>query len=122
MSRRVALDCHKRSVYLLARADGREVCRRRFDTEAAGEAALLAALQPGDQVVLEASTGAFRLARRLEAAGATVFVLDPQQTRAVGLRGKKTNWRDCEALLKYFDRDPDQMPLVWRPDAEVRLL
>jgi transposase len=116
--RKVALDVHKRTIYVLIYDGDREVLRRRFGTNAAGEAALLAAIQPGDRVVLEATTGVFRLANRLESVGATVYVLDPQQTRAVGLRGKKTDYRDCVALLEYLDRA--KMPVVWRPDLRTR--
>jgi transposase len=69
---------------------------------------------------MEATTGAFRLANRLESAGVVVFVLDPQETRAVGLKGKKTDYRDCRALLRYLD-DPEA-PVVWRPDLHTREL
>lgn len=120
MGRKVALDVHRRSLYVLIVVDHQEVLRRRFPTDAVGESALLAVLQPGDRVVLEATTGVFRLANRLESVGAEVVVLDPQETRAVGLRGKKTDYRDCRALLRYLD-DPEP-PRVWRPDARTREL
>jgi transposase len=118
MGRKVALDVHRRSIYLLIVAHGREVLRRRFTTDAAGAAALLAVLEPGDRVVMEATTGVFRLANRLESVGCEVLVLDPQETRAVGLRGKKTDYRDCRALLRYLDAA--EPPSVWRPDAQTR--
>lgn len=118
--RHVAVDLHRRSLCVLIAAGGREVLRRRFATDAAGEAALLQMLQPGDRVVLEATTGAFRLANRLESVGAEVLVLDPQETRAVGMRGKKTDFRDCQALLRYLD-EPEP-PCVWRPDQRTREL
>jgi transposase len=118
MARKVAVDVHRRWHYVLIMAERQEVLRRRFNADAAGEAALLAVLQPDDRVVLEATTGAFRLANRLESVGAVVTVLDPQELRAVGFRGKKTDYRDCQALLRYVD-DPEA-PVVWRPDPVTR--
>jgi transposase len=118
MRRRIAVDLHRRSIYVLIYEAGREVLRRRFTHDAAGITALVKVLGPGDQVVMEVTTGVFRLANRLESAGAEVFVLDAQETRAVGLKGKKTDYRDCRALLRYLD-DPEP-PVVWRPDLHIR--
>jgi transposase len=118
MGRKVALDCHRRTIYMVIKDGGKQVLRRRFSTDAAGEEQLLAQLRPGDRVVMEATTGVFRLANRVESTGAEVWVLDPQQTRAVGMRGKKTDYRDCLALLEYLDRET--MPVVWRPNRITR--
>lgn len=118
MARKVAVDVHRRFHYVVIMAGTREVLRRRFTADAAGEAALLAVLEPGDRVVMEATTGSFRLANRLESVAAEVLVLDPQETRAVGFRRKKTDYRDCRALLRYLD-DPEP-PTVWRPDRRTR--
>ena len=118
MGRKVALDCHRRTIYAVIYDAGKQVLRRRFSTDAAGEEQLLGQLQPGDRVVMEATTGVFRLANRVEGSGAEVWVLDPQQTRAVGMRGKKTDYRDCLALLEYLDRET--MPVVWRPSRVTR--
>lgn len=118
MERKVALDIHRRSLFVLIMEGGKQVLRRRFAPDPEGLAALLALLQPGDRVVMEATTHAFRLAARLESVGATVLVLDPQQTRAVGMKGKKTDYRDCLALLRYLD-DPHP-PAVWCPDRRTR--
>ena len=117
MRRKVALDIHRRSIYVLIYEGAREVLRRRFTHDAAGVAALLAVLRDGDRLV---TTGVFRLANRLESVGVEVFVLDPQETRAVGLKGKKTDYRDCCALLRYLDEP--QIPAVWRPNLQIREL
>ena len=58
MSRDVAVDCHRQSRYVvMVDREGHELERRRLATTEAGEAALLALLQPGDRVVLEATGG-----------------------------------------------------------------
>ena len=40
--------------------------------------------------------------------------------RLVGMRGKKTDYRDCQALLKLLRTD--ELPIIWRPDGETREL
>jgi transposase len=121
MARDLALDCHRKSCFLVAMdPEGNELLRRRYATHAAGEEALLAQFAPGDRVVIEATTGVFRLANRIESRGATVIVVDPQQSRLVGLRGKKTDYRDCLALLQMLRNDT--YVAVWRPDAPTRQL
>jgi transposase len=47
-----------------------------------------------------------------------VQVVDPQQCRLVGLRGKKTDYRDCCALLTHLRTG--SLVTVWRPDAQTR--
>jgi transposase len=118
MERKVALDIHRRSLFVLIMEEGKQVLRRRFSPDPEGLAAFLAVIQPGDRVVMEATTHAFRLAARLESVGATVLVLDPQETRAVGMKGKKTDYRDCLALLRYLDEP--HPPAVWCPDRRTR--
>jgi transposase len=119
MARLVAVDLHRLTLFVvMADAAGQELWHRRFPATLAGEAALLEQLQPGDRVVLEATNGAFRLAHRLESRGAQVLVADPQHARLVGLRGKKTDYRDCRALLQYLRSGT--LVTVWRPDAATR--
>lgn len=119
MSRLVAIDLHRRSYFLLAAdPDGQELWQRRFATTAAGEAQMLELLGPGDRIVLEATLGTFRLANRLESTGATVLVTDPQHARLVGFRGKKTDYRDCRALLEHLRKG--HLSPVWRPDPATR--
>jgi transposase len=119
MSRLIAIDLHRRSYFLLAAdPDGQELWHRRFATTAAGEAQMLELLGPGDRIVLEATLGTFRLANRLESTGATVLVTDPQHARLVGFRGKKTDYRDCRALLDHLRKG--HLSPVWRPDPATR--
>jgi transposase len=119
MERLIALDLHRRSCFVVA-ADpaGQELWHRRFPVGVAGEAELLAQLGPGDRVILEASGGSFRWANRLESTGARVTVVDGQHARLVGLRGKKTDYRDCRALLAHLRAGV--LVEVWRPDASTR--
>jgi transposase len=81
-------------------------------------AALRELLRAGDRVVLEATTGSHHLAAVLERSGAQVFVADPQACRLVGMRGKKTDYRDCQALLRHLRAG--ELATVWRPDASTR--
>lgn len=117
--RDIAIDNHTRSrLVVMATREGKELFRRRFGVDAQGTAALLAVVRAGDRVILEATTGSMQLANRLEAAGAQVFLVDPQRTRLVGFRGKKTDYRDCLALLEHLRLG--HLALVWRPDAAIR--
>src|ERR1051325_8199255 len=117
--RYVAVDLHRKNMYVVIQdEEGREVLRRSFEHSAQGEAELRAQLRPEDQVVLEATTGAHRLACRLESTGAAVSIADPQRARLVGFRGKKTDYRDCLALLELLRSG--YLVTVWRPDARTR--
>jgi transposase len=119
MARDIAVDVHRKALFVvILDPEGKEVLVRRFATTAAGEAELLAQLQAGDRVVLEATGGAHRLANRLESVGTTVLIADPQQARLVGMRGKKTDYRDCRALLKHLRSG--ELATVWRPDVQTR--
>lgn len=119
MERMVAVDHHSKTNFVVIHAAaGEEVLRRRFPTDRAGEEKLVAQLRPGDVVVLEATAGSHRLANRLEGSGAVVRVIDPQHARLVGMRGKKTDYRDCLALLELLRSN--SLVDVWRPDPETR--
>jgi transposase len=119
MARDLAIDVHKRTLFVVAAdAAGGELWQRRFSTTAEGEAQLLRELTPEDRVVLEATCGAHRLANRLESTGATVIVADAQQCRLLGMRGKKTDYRDCRALLSHLRAGA--IAPVWRPDPTTR--
>jgi len=117
----VAVDVHrKRLAVLIADADGNEVWRGRVAATGEGEAELLRRLRSEDRTVLESTTGAYRLANFLEGSGATVIMADPQHNRLVGMRGKKSDWRDCQALLSHLRAG--ELVAVWRPDAPTREL
>lgn len=116
-----AIDVHKKHWVWIAvdRETGAEICRRRLPAREAEEW-LLRWLQSGDRVVMEATRGSHRLANRLETTGATVLVVDAAQARLLGRNGKKTDYRDCWALLKHLRAE--SLVVVWRPDAETREL
>jgi len=121
MTRDGALDCHRKNNFLvLADQEGNELLRRRFATTAQGEADLLSQLRRGDRIVIEATAGAHRLANRLESVGAEVILADPQQARLLGMRGKKTDYRDCLALLRHLRAG--EIASVWRPGLFTRHL
>src|SRR5690348_15816794 len=121
MARLVAVDAHRKTLFVVVgdRA-GNELLRRRFSSTSAGEEELIRLLEPEDVVVVEATAGVFRLANRLEKSGATIRVVDPQQARLVGMRGKKTDYRDCRALLQHLRSGT--LVEVWRPDATTRVI
>lgn len=115
----MAVDLHRnRMAVMILDAAGNEVKRLRLPTTCEGEAQLRRLLKPQDRVVLEATTGAHRLANYLEQSGATVLIADPQQNRLLGMRGKKSDWYDCDALLSHMRSG--ELVLVWRPDAPTR--
>ena len=117
----VAVDVHQERYAVLAHdREANELWRRRFPATPAGEAALLERLQPGDRVLMEATRGSHRLADRLEASGAQILVVDAAQPRLVARNGKKSDYRDCAALLKHL-RGGDYAE-VWRPDPATREL
>jgi transposase len=119
MARLIAVDLHRLTHFVvMTDPAGNELWQRRFPATLAGETALLEQLEPGDRIVMEATNGAFRLAHRLESRGAQVLVADPQHARLLGLRGKKTDYRDCRALLEH--RRAGTLVTVWRPDAATR--
>ena len=115
----LAVDRHRRSLVVVCMdRDGQERWRRRFPATSEGEADLHRRLQPGDRVVMEATSGVHRLANFLESSGAQVIVADAHQARLLGMRGKKTDWRDCLALLRHLRAG--EIAAVWRPDAATR--
>jgi transposase len=117
----VAVDLHSRNLFVLvADRSGKEIRHQRLPHSETGGNQLLALLGPGDRVVLEATGGAHALARRLESTGAEVFLADPQETRLVGMRGKKTDYRDCRALLRHLRAG--ELATVWRPDVPTQEL
>jgi len=119
MARDIAIDVHKRTLFVVAAdAAGVELWQRRFPTTAEGEAQLLRELTPEDRVVLEATCGAHRLANRLESTGAKVIVADAQHCRLLGMRGKKSDYRDCRALLSHLRAG--EIVAVWRADPTTR--
>lgn len=119
MARDVAVDVHRKSLFVVAvDPEGTELWHRRFPTTQEGEQQLLALLGPEDRVVMEATRGTHRLANLLASTGATIIVADPQHNRLVGMRGKKTDYRDCRALLSHL-RSGEIAP-VWRPDPLTR--
>jgi transposase len=125
MPQHVAVDVHQRTLFVVAQdaATGEERFHRRFEANEGGEAALVARLGPGDVVVMEATRGTQLLANRLEASGATVRIIDPREAPSLRTgcsRGKKSDYRDCVALLK--DLRAAALVDVWRPDAATREL
>jgi transposase len=120
MAQHVAIDVHDRTLLVVAvdAETGEERLRRRFAHNHTGVEDLAARLGPGDSVVMEATRGSHSLANRLDRTGATVLIADAQRCRSIGLRGKKTDYRDCLALLTLLRCG--ELPTIWRPDAATR--
>jgi transposase len=120
MALHVAIDVHDRTLFAVGvdAITGEERFRRRFPHTPAGIAELLVRLSPGDVVVLEATRGSHAVANRLDESGATVLLADPQRCRLLGFRGKKSDYRDCLALLSHLRSG--ELATVWRPDTATR--
>ena len=76
-------------------------------------------LQEGVEVAIEAGNTTFELARAMEAAGATVFVIHPRDNAIIALSRKKTDGIDAKTLADQVRRKllPNQMVHV--PSAAI---
>ncbi|MCP3911806.1 MAG: IS110 family transposase [Actinomycetia bacterium] len=86
--------------------------------EALGEWA--ATLDPGDEVVLEATTNSDAVAMLLTPLVARVVVSNPRKTRAIAEAKVKTDKVDARILAQLLAAD--FLPPVWLPDDRIRML
>lgn len=76
---------------------------------------------PHMKLAIEASSGVTYTARQLREAGHEVEVVDPQSFRMTGLKGKKNDKRDSEALADYL-RMGLKMGVYVKPEVAVQSL
>ena len=83
-------------------------------------------LGPEDAVILEASSGAFWWADRIEAKGAVCSILDPHKFRIIKDSWKKTDKYDARNMVKalwvYLVTGEFGIPSVYKPSAVTREL
>jgi transposase len=83
-------------------------------------------LGPQDAVVLEASSGAFWWADRIETKGASCYVLDPHKFRIIKDSWKKTDKYDARNMVKalwvYLVTGEFGIPSVYKPPGLIREL
>jgi transposase len=123
VTRFYGIDQHKKySILSVLDRDGRET---RFLRSCLMEA-YLAELGPEDAVVMEASCGSFYWADRLEATGATCYILDPMRFRIITDSWNKTDRQDArnmaKALWVFLVPDEFGIPTVYKPSETIRRL
>ena len=117
------IDRHKKysTVSVLDR-DGKEI---RFLRSCSLED-YLSSLGAEDAVILEASCGCFYWADRIEASGATCFVLDPRRFRIITDSWNKTDRQDArnmaKALWVFQVTGEFGIPTVYKPNETIRTL
>ena len=83
-------------------------------------------LSPDDAMVLEASCGSFYWAGRIEATGATCFVLDANRFRIITDLWNKTDKQDARNLAKALwvslVTGEFGIPTVYKPSETIRTL
>lgn len=104
----------KSSAYFVTDDEGSRVAKGEIPTSAESASKLvkeLNALQEGVEVAIEAGNPTFELARAMEAAGATVFVIHPRDNAIIALSRKKTDGIDAKTLADQVRRKllPEQM-------------
>lgn len=119
--RTIGLDVHKRFAEVAILEPGRaQPLRRRVDVTPAALRAFAATLDPGDQVVLEATTNTWAISELLAASAGRVVVSNPLRTRAIAEAKVKTDKVDAEILARLLAAD--FIPQVWVPDEPTRQL
>jgi transposase len=120
MSRFVGLDLHRREAQVaILDARGHQVASFRVATTRQSlEEFARQHLTPEDQLVLEATAGAWPVARLLQPFVARVLVSNPRQTQAIAQAKIKTDKIDARVLADLLRAQ--YLPLVWMPDPETQ--
>ncbi len=122
MTRYVGLDVHKRFVeYCILDAAGKKLSRGQTSCiRATLEGFATTALEPTDQVALEASTNTWSVAAILRPHVARVVVSNPLRTKAIAEAKVKTDKVDAHVLAQLLRCD--YLPSVWQPDQVTEQL
>lgn len=116
--RHVGLDVHSEFVQVTEIDEDGRLEHYRLSLDDAGLESLKARLGADTKVVLEASSGTFRLCEELAGAVGELVVANPKQTRGATAYHVKTDLRDSEMLARLL-RSGFITP-VWIPDGETR--
>ena len=119
LGRAIGLDLHRDFCELAICEEGQTHGAGRVKMTADGLDALVASLQPTDRVVMEVSSGAWEVARRLEGHCQRVVVVSPDDTGIAHAR-TKTDKLDARTLAGLLWKG--ELEAVWAPDERVRVL
>lgn len=119
IGRAIGVDLHRDFCEVAICEEG--VTRRagRVKTTAEGIEALAGSLEPTDRVVMEVSSGAWEVARRLAGRSQRVVVVSPDDTGIAQARAK-TDKLDARTLARLLWKG--ELEAVWTPDEQVRVL
>jgi transposase len=118
--RSVALDVHRDFCQVAIKEGGEVRSAGRIKTSPEELELFARSLAPDDQVALEATGPAERIAAILEAHVARVLVANPRKVRAIAEAKVKTDRVDATTLCELLDAG--YLPDVWRPDRRTRSL
>jgi transposase len=124
MQRFHGIDRHKKfSTISVLNREGQEV---QFLSTCTDLKKYIEGLGPEDAVILEASSGSFWWADRIEAKGAACFILDPHRFRIIKDSWKKTDKYDARNMVKalwvHLVTAEFGIPCVYKPSAITREL
>ena len=118
--RSIALDIHRDFCEVAIKEGGEVRLRGRIKTSTEELELFARSLAPDDQVALEATGPADRIARILEPHVARVVVANTRKVRAIAESKVKTDKVDAQTLCELLDAG--FLPAVWRPDEPTRAL
>jgi transposase len=119
LGRAIGLDLHREFCEIAICESGRTYGGGRVATTTEGIEAFAASLEPTDRVVMEVSSGAWEVARRLEGRCQRVVVVSPDDTGIARARAK-TDKIDARTLATLLWKG--ELEAVWTPDDRVRVL
>lgn len=119
LGRAIGLDLHRESCEIAICESGQTYGGGRVKMTDEGIEALAGSLQPTDRVVMEVSSAAWEVARRLEGRCERVVVVSPDDTGIAHAR-TKTDKIDARTLATLLWRG--ELDAVWTPDDRVRVL
>jgi transposase len=118
--RSIALDVHRDFCEVAIKEGGEVRSRGRIKTRPEELELFARSLAPDDQVALEATGAAERIAAILEPHVARVLVANTRRVRAIAESKVKTDRVDAHTLCELLDAG--FLPAVWRPDQGTRAL
>jgi transposase len=117
--RAIGLDLHRDFCEIAICEEGQVYGAGRVPMTPEGIESLAESLLPTDRVVMEVSSGAWEVARRLEGRCGRVVVVSPDDTGIAHARAK-TDKLDCRTLASLLWKG--ELEAVWTPDDRVRVL
>jgi transposase len=119
LGRAIGLDLHREFCEIAICESGQTYGGGRVKMTAEGIEALAGSLEPTDRVVMEVSSPAWEVARRLEGRCQRVVVVSPDDTGIAHARAK-TDKLDARTLATLLWKG--ELEAVWTPDDRVRVL